>query len=123
MEQALTLFGNLDTPLPVADVAAMLRGATIAAKLRESSHFTGGAYIRIRENGRVHMTVERTSAGDYVVRGDADRGEELDAVARRVSGILALIGVRHRFELYSDDERMVAYLDHAWPLGEGSAEG
>lgn len=115
MEQdGITFFGHLDTPLPPGDLASALEREGLAAELRESSHYTGGGYVRIRAGGLADLSLERTRGGEYIVRADSDEDEALANAARRVSTALARQGIRHRFELYGPGEGM-EYLHHEWP--------
>jgi hypothetical protein len=57
--------------------------------------------------------------GDPTVDADADTVEELMREGRMVSDALALAGVRHRFEIYNDNE-LCGYLHHQWPSQENA---
>jgi len=115
MEQdGITFFGHLDTPLPPEELASALKREGIAAEMRESSHYTGGRYLRIHAGGAADLSLERTRGGEYIVRADADEDAALADAARRVSAALGRQGIRHRFELYGPGEGM-EYLHHDWP--------
>jgi hypothetical protein len=116
MEQdGITFFGHLDTPFPPEDLASALEREGIAAEMRESSHYTGGHYLRIHTGGPTDLSLERSGGGEYIVRADSDEDEALAAAARLVSTALGRQEVRHRFELYGPGEAGMEYLHHDWP--------
>jgi hypothetical protein len=80
---------------------------------RESSHYTGGKYIRIHDGD--DFTFERISGSEYLIRGFENSIEVLLALSSRVSSRLAILKIRHRFELYADSNEMMHYLHHDWP--------
>ncbi len=109
------MFGGAMTDLPPAALADALRRGGTPAEVRESSLFTGGWYVRIVTASGVDCSFERIEPTEYLVRGDADRLVQLEPFARALSAALAKAGVRHRLEVYAEDESLAAYLDHAWP--------
>jgi hypothetical protein len=109
------MFGGATTALPPAALADALRRAGIPAEVRESSLFTGGRYIRAGTASGVTCSFEHIEPPEYLVRGDADRLAELGPFARALSAALAKAGVRHRLEVYGEDESLALYLHHAWP--------
>ncbi|HYW11235.1 MAG TPA: hypothetical protein VE871_04740 [Longimicrobium sp.] len=109
------MFGGAVTELPLAALADALRRAGIPAEVRESSLFTGGGYIRAGTASGVNCSFEHIEPTEYLVRGDADRLVELESYARALSAALTRAGVRHRLEVYGEDESLAVYLHHAWP--------
>ena len=109
------MFGGAMTDLPPAALADAMRRAGIPLETRESSLFTGGEYVRIVTASGVDCSFERVAPAEYLVRGDADGLAELRAFARALSGALSVLGVRHRLEVYAEDESLAAYLHHQWP--------
>lgn len=53
--------------------------------------------------------------GSGCVTADHSSTEELVAFCGRVSKTLGNAGVRHRFEVYSSDDELTAYMHHDWP--------
>ncbi|SMX22499.1 hypothetical protein BOA8489_00596 [Boseongicola aestuarii] len=53
--------------------------------------------------------------GPGVVTAESDSAEELIVFLRRVSQTLADADVRHRFEVYSGTDKLIAYIHHEWP--------
>lgn len=111
--QAL-LFGQALTDLPPAALVDVLRRAGLDARYRESAHRVGGAYVRVDGPG-ADCSLERGEPGEYLVHDAAGEREALEALARTLSAALAEIGVRHRLELYDDDDPSGACFRHQWP--------
>lgn len=115
-DRGVRLAGRLLTPLPPPDLAAALRGVGIgAAEARESSFYTGGVYVSLPIDDEVFFALEHIEHAEYMARADADEGDQLHPVASRVSAALARLGIRHSFELYDQEDVLMAYLHHAWP--------
>lgn len=53
--------------------------------------------------------------GDPTVDADADDVDDLMREGRLVSDALARAGLRHRFEVYDDNNELSGYLHHEWP--------
>ena len=109
------LAGEIVSSLSLGRLAAALRMGGLAAELRESSHYEGGRYIRVTEDG--DFTVEQVASGDFLIRAAADSDQQLLDTASSASKALAVQGIRHRFELYDGESMMVQYLHHLWPQG------
>lgn len=114
----ILLSGQLETPLPPADLAAALCGVGLSAEARESSLYWGGIYVRLYVGDEVDFTFEHVEPTEYLARADADYVESLKSVAGEVSAALARLRVRHRFAVYDGRNTMVLYLHHDWPEGE-----
>ncbi len=54
--------------------------------------------------------------GDPSIDAGADTLEAMLRDGGLVSGALAAANVRHRFEIYDDNDEMVGYLHHDWPV-------
>ncbi len=111
--------GGMMTELPPVALADALRRAGLPAEKRESSLLTGVEYVRIVTESDVDCSLERISLAEYLVHGDADGVEELEAFAHELSAALAAAGVRHRLEVYAEDRSVAAYLHHQWPPSDG----
>lgn len=59
--------------------------------------------------------------GEPVIDADAASCGELQALAMRVSEALARAQIRHRFEVYYEDDRLAAYLHWQWPQQDPAA--
>ena len=110
--------GEVQTGLNPRALAARLRAAGLRAEVRESSHYEGGHYVRIREVG--DFTLERIADGEYLARADADSVEPVLRAASRVSAALTGLGIRHRFEVYDGPSEMVDYRHYLWPRSPGA---
>ena len=99
----IIVHGTLRCPRPLADLAVELTVAGLEATTRDSSHYAGGQYLRVELEG-VHTTLERIADGEYLCRADGDSLAQVSAACRRLSAILGRLHIRHRLELYGDDD-------------------
>ena len=53
--------------------------------------------------------------GPGAVTAESTSAQALTAFVGRVSRTLAKAGIRHRFEIYSASDALIAYLHHDWP--------
>jgi hypothetical protein len=53
--------------------------------------------------------------GSGTITAESDSTEDLIAFSHRVSRTLANAGIKHRFEIYSEADDLIAYIDHDWP--------
>ncbi len=120
--QDVLLFGQLETPLAPADLAAALCGVGLSAEARESSLYWGGIYVRLYVDDEVDFTLERIEAARYMARADADPGDACPSEARKVSAALARLAIRHSFEIYDGSHRLLLYLHYEWPENDWPAE-
>jgi hypothetical protein len=82
----------------------------------------GGLRIQV---GRYSVRVEDCShfvfqeyggdLGDPSIDADADTVGEMMREGRLVSDALARAGVKHRFEIYDDSDKLAGYLHYDWP--------
>jgi hypothetical protein len=59
--------------------------------------------------------------GEPSIDADADSVDDMMREGRLVSEALSRAGVKHRFEIYDDGNRLAGYLHHDWPLLESDA--
>lgn len=72
--------------------------------------------LRIKDFSHFVFQEYHGDLGVPTIDADADSVDELLCNSQRVSQALAMAGVRHRFEIYEDDqESMSAYLHYDWP--------
>ncbi|HEX2093183.1 MAG TPA: hypothetical protein VHG28_12310 [Longimicrobiaceae bacterium] len=109
------LFGQLRTELDPSELAAALTAEGVKVELRESSHYAGGTYLRIRIGGGDDCALERVGPEEYLVHDSAGALAALSEGAERLSGALARLGIRHRLEVYAPGDRLAGYLHHHWP--------
>ena len=108
MSTSIHLAGELDQWPSKPEMAAVLRAARLS--------ITVGRYsIRIEDCDHFVFQGYGGDLGDPSVDADADSLERMLHDGGRVSEALSDAGIRHRFELYDDDERLVGYLHHNWP--------
>lgn len=90
-------------------MAAILRAAGLRVRV--------GRYS-VRVEGCSHFCFQHYGGdvSEPTTDANADTVDELMQDARLVSDALARADVRHRFEIYDDDQELAGYLHHAWPL-------
>jgi hypothetical protein len=54
--------------------------------------------------------------GDPTVDADADTVDDMMRDGELVSEALARVGIRHRFEIYDEHDKLCGYLHYEWPL-------
>ncbi len=100
------VFGTLAATWPIAEFSTLISTHGLRFELRDSSHYQGGQYLRLLDS-RTHLTVERTSQNECLIRADAESLDEVAPLLRRFSGALSALRVAHRLELYGDDDKLV----------------
>ena len=103
-----TLAGQLATWPSKDDLARVLQSAGL--------HIYVGRYS-IRVEDCEHFSFEQYGGdlGDPVIDADAETVESLVRDSRLVSSALAAADLRHRFEVYDDNDNIAAYFHHRWP--------
>jgi hypothetical protein len=96
-------------------MAAILR----AGGLRVS---VGRYSVRVEDCSHFVFQEYGGDLGDPVVDADADTVAEMIREGGLVSNALSLSGLKHRFEIYDDTDKLAGYLHHQWPLQEDSAQ-
>jgi hypothetical protein len=103
--------GQLDVWPTKEQMVAILRAGGLqvlvgryALRVQDCSHFVFQQY-----GGDI---------SDPVVDAYADTVAEMIREGKRVSDALSRAGVEHRFEIYDDNDTLVGYLHHEWPLQE-----
>jgi hypothetical protein len=110
-----TVHGQIDAGLTLEALGAALTAGGLAPEARRSAHSTGGRYVRLRSEG-AELSFERVSDAEILVLGDSEGHAPLRALAWAASRALAAAGLRHRLEVYEEeDDRLAAYLHHGWP--------
>jgi hypothetical protein len=115
MTNEASLAGQIVTDVPLADVADALRRAGLDAHYHANPQ--GGEEVRVAGADDADCLVEPGNPGEYLVCDAGGEREALQDMARTLSAALTGMGIRHRLELYDeDDRRMFAYFHHGWPL-------
>jgi hypothetical protein len=105
--------GEICTSIDISQFTAVLTHNGIRAKVGNSSHYEGGAYIRIEE-GATEFTLENIGA-DYLARGYASSVDRMYQAANKVSEVLITLDICHAFEVYNESTEIVYYLHHNCP--------
>lgn len=121
MEEYAILNGQVLTTLNLADLAKAFEQIGVASRLGESSHYTGGHYLHIRQ-GKAELTFDRIEETEYLVSGEAPSEapsvEKMDKLAQMISNALQQLALKHRFEVYFPygQSKLVGYFHHDWAL-------
>jgi hypothetical protein len=110
------LNGELDSGANLSRIADKVRPTGMSIQIRESTHYTEGRYLLV-EMDNVEFRFERISSTECLVSGESDRVDQLSEAAIRLSQTFAASDVRHRFEIYDGDNRLLGYLHHRWAQG------
>jgi hypothetical protein len=79
-----------------------------------------GTYsIRITDCQHFEIQEYGCDLGNPVFDADADSLPQMLEDAAKVSGALNAANLRHRFELYGEDNELVGYFHHRWPQLQG----
>ena len=108
METDVRLYGQLESWPSKSDMVRILETAGLSAVVGKYS---------IRVQDCEHFVIQEFGGdlGDPVFNADASTPERMIEDGARVSAALAAGNLRHRFELYDNDDRLVGYLHHRWP--------
>jgi hypothetical protein len=107
------LAGQIISGLSFRRLADLLRAGDLSAEVRDSSHYEGGRYIRVTDDG--DFTLEKIEADEYLARAEMDTAEQLLKTASRTSDVLTSQRIKHRFELYDEKATLVCYRHYQWP--------
>ena len=107
------LCGEITAGISLARLAAILQSGGMPARVRESSHYQGGRYVRVDDDG--DFTIEQVARGHFLVQATSDSTQRLEETSGAISNALSIHNLRHRFELYDAAQLMTQYLHHLWP--------
>src|SRR5438045_503998 len=81
--------------------------------------YVGQYSVRVEDCSHFVFQQYGGDRGDPCIDADADTVEELMREGGLVSNALARARIRHRFEIYNDDDdKLAGYLHYDWPLQE-----
>ncbi len=109
------LSGQLASWPSKQDLAAILEAADVRVIV--------GAYSLCVANAS-HFVFQHLGGdfGEPQIDADAASVAEMLSDAARVSEALSKARIRHRFEIYDEDNALAAYLHWEWPPGEPTAK-
>jgi len=89
----------------------------LAALLRDAGFNVVVGRYSIRLQDCCHFAFQEYGGdlGDPQLEADAQSADELRDVATRVSAAFARAGIRHRFEMYDEEDNLRDYFHHGWP--------
>jgi hypothetical protein len=123
MDAEVTIFGQIMpsfTLFGICRLARLFAKAGLQVQVGESSHYTGGQYISV-EYATAEMKLERIARKEFIIADcGEDRPGDLVILAEQVNRALSTSQQRHRIEVYGEDEQLLKYLEHRWPLGPES---
>lgn len=91
---------------------------TEMTRLMEAAGFSvyvGRYSIRLQDCEHFVFQEYGGDLGDPQFDADASTLEKMLKDAGRVSAALTAADIRHRFELYNDNDELVGYVHHRWP--------
>ncbi len=109
MDHTVYIAGELDVWPSMEQMISMLRAGGLSV--------TAGRYS-IRIDNCSHFVFQEYG-GDLCepsIVADAATPEEMLRDIKLVSAVLANAGIKHRFELYDENDELIGYLHHDWPL-------
>ena len=98
---------------------------TEMARLMEAAGFSvhvGQYSIRLQDCEHFAFQEYGGDLGDPQFDADASTLEKMLEDGGRVSAALTAANLRHRFELYSNNDELVGYLHHRWPQDQGGGD-
>lgn len=108
MDPFARIAGQLASWPSKREMAAILRRAGLSVTVGQYS-------IRVDDCDRFVFQEYGGDLGEPCIDADADSPAQPLHDAGRVSRALAAANIRHRFELYDENNAMVGYLHHDWP--------
>lgn len=108
MNKGILLSGEIDRWPSKTEMVQVMENAGL-------SIIEGRYSIRIKDCEHFGFQEYGGDLGDPVIEADASSLEKMLDDASRVSAALTAAKIRHRFELYDeDDDEMVGYLHYLW---------
>jgi hypothetical protein len=108
MNTFVRIVGELASWPSRREMASILRRAGLSVTVGQYS-------IRVDDCDHFVFQDYGGDLGNPSIDADADSRDQLLHDAGRVSRALAVANIRHRFELYDENNVMVGYLHHDWP--------
>lgn len=90
----------------------------MAEILRAAGLYVQVGRFSIRIKNCSHFVIQEYGGdlGDPAIDADAETVDEMLRDGTLVSDALAKAGLKHRFEIYDEQDNLVGYLHHDWPL-------
>ncbi len=108
MNTGVRLQGQLEKWPNKAEMARMLEATGFSV-------YVGRYSIRLQDCEHFVIQEYGDDLGEPQFDADASTLENMIEVGGRVSAALAARDIRHRFELYNDNDEQVGYMHHRWP--------
>jgi hypothetical protein len=108
MNSVVRLYGQLEKWPSKTEMARLMETAGFSVHV--------GLYsIRLQDCEHFAFQEYGGDLGDPQFDADAGTLEKMFEDGGRVSAALTAADIRHRFELYNDNDELVGYLHHRWP--------
>ena len=104
---------QITTDLTPAELAPLLRREGLGAHFSQSTW--KGAWVWLEGTGDFDCSLQPTQPGEYLLRDGFGERRALETLARNLSSALVRLGIRHRMELYDENQHMFDYLHYDWP--------
>ena len=108
MNTDVRLYGQLEKWPSKTQMARLMEAAGLTV-------YVGQYSIRLRDCEHFAFQEYGGVLGDPQFDADASILEKMLEDGGRVSAALASADIRHRFEIYGDNDELVGYLHHRWP--------
>lgn len=109
-----------DYPFFAGELASWPSKSALALMFRAAGYLVDEGRYSVSLNDFEHF-VFRELGGDLGpgrISAGSESAEELIAFSRRVSQTLGDAGIKHRFEIYSGTDELIAYMHHDWPADD-----
>ena len=115
----------IDMPYIAGELAHWPSKSQLASLLRKAGfQVSVGSYsIRLQDCEHIAFQEYGGDLGDPQIEADAESIDDLLRDAKRVSDALTANRIRHRFEIYADDHRLIGYMHYDWPAPDSVTQG
>ncbi len=112
-DTAAVVHGGLATSKSLEELLAILSPAFPQGEIRESSHYEGGHYVKIKSDAGSHIGFERCSDLEYLISGDGEDPREFLGFVDELAEVLVAADIIHRLEVYQGEE-LLSGTTHRW---------
>lgn len=114
MDTNVRLSGQLEKWPTKTEMARLMKSAGFSV-------YVGRYSIRLQDCEHFAFQDYGGDLGDPQFDADASNLQKMLEDGGRVSAALTAADIRHRFELYNDNDELVGYLHHRWPQDQAAS--
>jgi hypothetical protein len=115
MDTDVRLYGQLEKWPSKTEMARLMKTAGFSV-------YVGRYSIRLQDCEHFAFQEYGGDLGDPQLDADASTLQKMLEDGGRVSAALTAADIRHRFELYNDNDELVGYLHHRWPQEKADSD-